>query len=65
MSELHERLTDLEVRYSHQERVVEQLSDLVREQQDTIDALVKQLRRLSESAEANEAAPPHEKPPHY
>ncbi len=60
-----QRLTDLESRYSHLERLVEQLNDLVREQQDTIDLLVNQLRTVRDVVESAEPAPPHAKPPHY
>ena len=65
MSDHTERVTDLEMRYSHLERLVDELSDLVRAQQDTIDALVKQVRELRQGVLAGEQQPPNEKPPHY
>ena len=65
MSDDTDRVTDLEMRYSHLERLVEELSDLVRVQQDTLDGLVKQVRQLREGVLAGEQQPPNEKPPHY
>lgn len=62
------RLIELEIRYSHLERLVEDLSRVVFEQGKTIDLLRVELlrmrsRMLDEGAETN--AGQHEKPPHY
>ena len=62
-----ERLTELEIRYAHLEDFTQQLSELVREQGDTIvrlRAVVEQLvTRLEEggpeAADAAKDAPPH------
>ncbi len=62
--EIAERLTELEIRYSHQEHLLQELSDVLRDQQETIDRLVRAVRTLQETA-PEEGAPPHEKPPHY
>ena len=63
---MEQRLVDLEVRYTHLERLVEELNEVVFAQQQTIDRLVRQLAELAERAEvAGPPAPAAEKPPHY
>lgn len=59
------RLTDLEVRYTHLERQVAELSEVVFAQQRTIDGLVRQL--TATKAEIAQLTPQaaNEKPPHY
>ncbi|HVT08485.1 MAG TPA: SlyX family protein [Polyangia bacterium] len=62
---MESRLTDLEVRYTHLERQVAELSDVVFAQQRVIDGLVRQLT-ATEAAIAHLGAPlTNEKPPHY
>ena len=63
MDALEARITELEIRYTHQEALLQTLSDLIREQQTIIDALARQLRALEGRFE--DEAPPHERPPHY
>ena len=67
---MDERLTDLEIRYSHQEAALDDLTKQVIEQQKTIDSLSRQVRYLAERlgemapsglAPASEETPP----PHY
>ena len=63
MSALEARLTDLEIRYTHQEELVEQLSDIVRQQQETLDVLRREMSQVLVMVE-----PPtdsNQKPPHY
>lgn len=60
---MEQRLVDLEVRYTHLERLVEELNQVVFAQQQTIDRLVRQLTELGERVEV--ASPAAEKPPHY
>ncbi len=64
MSDVEERVKELEIRYTHQTAVIDTLSELVREQQSAIDALRKALNQLRESMPGEEP-PPHEAPPHY
>lgn len=60
------RVVDLEVRYSVLEDVVEQLSDLVREQQEQIEALRSAVKQMYGQLEALSGdSTPHERPPHY
>lgn len=57
-----DRLTDLEVRYVHQARLLEELSGVLFEQQRTIEALERRVREL-EDRQGDDAG--SEKPPHY
>jgi uncharacterized coiled-coil protein SlyX len=62
---MESRLVDLEVRYTHLERQVAELSEVVFEQQRTIDGLLRQLTSAkAEIAQLGEPAT-NEKPPHY
>ena len=63
-ADLARRVVELEIRYAHQEDLLQQLSDVVREQQETIDGLAAALRALQSASKPDEA-PLHEKPPHY
>lgn len=63
------RVTDLEVRYSYLEDLVEQLSDLVRDQADQIGRLEKTVRDLKDMIDqaglGSDIDPGHHPPPHY
>lgn len=63
------RLTEVEVRYSYLERLVEDLSQAFYEQQRLIDKLSTRLEHveslLAETLEDPSQRLPHEKPPHY
>lgn len=62
---MQERLIDIEIRYTHLERQMEELSSVLFAQQKTITALEQRVRELeAQRPEANEAFP-QEKPPHY
>jgi SlyX protein len=68
--ETEHRLVDLESRLSHQERMAEELSEVVARQALTIDVLTAQIRRLTgrmaEIAEGWSRSPQDDKPPpHY
>lgn len=58
----NERLTDLEVRYAHQARLLDELSGVLFEQQRTIEGLERRVRELEDRL-GDEAG--SEKPPHY
>ncbi len=66
---MESRLTDLEIRYAHQEATLESLSETVLQQQRLLQTLSEELRRLREQlrslspGEAEAAA--DETPPHY
>ena len=59
------RLVDLEVRYTHLERQVAELSDVVFAQQRAIDGLIRQLSSTKVEIEQLSAPVTNEKPPHY
>lgn len=60
-----ERLTEIEIRYTHLERQMEELSGVLFTQQKTITALEQRVRDLeTRSPDAGEPIL-SEKPPHY
>ena len=58
-----ERLTEIENRYSHLERYVDELNGVVVAQSQLIDSMRRELARLSERVLAHEGSA--ETPPHY
>lgn len=55
---LADRVTELEIRYTHQQALTETLSDVIREQQDALDALRRRLARLEDRlADLGEPSP--------
>jgi uncharacterized coiled-coil protein SlyX len=63
MEQGEKRLTELEIRFTHQEVLIDELSELIRSQQSQIDYLVRSAKQLAARVEltTDEA----EKPPHY
>ena len=68
---LEDRLTETETKYAYQEKLLQDLSDVVYDQQQQIDkltqkleGLVSQLNDLSDTV-PQFSAPANEKPPHY
>lgn len=63
------RLTEVETRYTYLERLVQELSTVLHEQQRTIEGLTVRLKRLeasiTEAMDPSREPMPHEKPPHY
>ena len=69
-AETASRIVTLEVRVAHQDRVIEDLNTLVTEQWKQIDALAKQVQRMTDRLQrVEENAPssdtPEPPPPHY
>jgi uncharacterized coiled-coil protein SlyX len=62
---MEDRLVTLEIRYTHLERQVDELSQVVFAQQQVIDRLTKELALLRSRASGVEAGPGPERPPHY
>ena len=62
---MESRLVDLEVRYTHLERQVAELSDVVFAQQRAIDGLLRQLSATQAELSQLSAPVTNEKPPHY
>lgn len=66
--ELQARVTELEVRFMEQQRVVDELSGVVAEQQRQLDAFALQVKRLADKLAADPglvARDADERPPHY
>jgi len=62
-----ERFILLEMKMAYQEKLLQELSDLLREKGREIEQLGARLARLEAAAAAagEEARLPHERPPHY
>ena len=69
MKTLEERLTDLEIRYTEQDDLLQKLSEVVRQQDLLLDELRSAQRRtrehLGELSREFGTDTPNEKPPHY
>jgi SlyX protein len=69
MSAPEARITELEIALAHQERVAEELSDVVREQADRIALLERRFAAMAERVAALEArpdaTPAERRPPHW
>ena len=63
------RITELEIRFSHQDNLLEQLNKLVTEQQMTIDRLLKEVQEMRlafhDLGQPGGAPLGSDKPPHY
>ncbi len=60
---LEARVTDLEIRITHQNELLEQLNEVIYAQQKQIDVLAGKMAGLEK--QATDPAPANEKPPHY
>ncbi|GAB4185274.1 MAG: SlyX family protein [Deltaproteobacteria bacterium] len=58
MSELEQRLIDLEIRFTHQQRLVEELSDVIAADGRQIDELRKEIRLLRQMLQRLEPETP-------
>ena len=66
MNPVDDRLTELEIKASFADDLLEQLNDLVARQQQQIDALQRELIALRQQMRDGPAAgPADERPPHY
>ncbi len=67
MTELEQRLSDLEIKFSYQDDMLSELSMVIADQQKTIDQMRSMLESLSEqnteAAQGRSLA--DDKPPHY
>jgi SlyX protein len=65
---MEDRITDLELRYTHQQELVDELNQALLEANQTIDVLEKRVTRLEQTLEQvlhHVDIPANEKPPHY
>lgn len=68
MSDLEKRINDLEIKFSYQDELVNELNLIVAEQQKKIDdmkTLLKSLCENSSESGAQNSSLPNERPPHY
>ncbi len=54
--ELERRLTDLQIRYTHQDDTLRQLSDVIYQQERAIEALAKRIARCEASPDGDKPA---------
>ena len=61
------RINDLEIRMAHQDQTIADLNEVITAQWKKLDALERQLKRLSAELETMDQAeaPANQKPPHY
>ena len=64
---LEKRLVDIEINLTNQERMLDELSDIIAEQAKTIDFLKKQNEMMVRALQENVVKPQNEEtpPPHY
>lgn len=65
---IEDRLTDLEIKFSHQDHLVEELNKIVSNQQQLIDKLIKEIQDLKISIEGSAQSSrtlEDDVPPHY
>lgn len=64
---LEKRLVDIEINLTNQEKMLDELSDIIAEQSKTIDYLKKQNEMLVRALQENVVKPQNEEtpPPHY
>lgn len=63
---MEQRIVDLEIRFTHQDELLRELSALVYEQRKVIDRMERKVATLEEKLTGGDGGPiPHEKPPHY
>jgi SlyX protein len=60
-----QRLVDLELKFMHQDRLLEELSSVLAAQQKELTRLGSEVAVLRERLRAAESAVPNEPPPHY
>lgn len=65
MQDRDDRLVDLEIRYTHLQRQLDELNGVVFEQQKMIVALTAQVKELRAGLGDLGERQPNEKPPHY
>lgn len=70
MCGMDERITDMEIRYMHMQRTVEELNEVVYRQQQTIDRLEGEMKVLKEQMNLilpslSKGIEEEEPPPHY
>jgi SlyX protein len=67
MTTTETRIQNLEIRMAHQDQTIADLNDVITAQWKKLDALERQLKRMSEELETMDQGdiPANQKPPHY
>ncbi|MCW8931549.1 MAG: SlyX family protein [Gammaproteobacteria bacterium] len=69
MSDIENRVMELEIKNAHQEDTIEQLNQIIIKHQTTLDTLVRHMEQLqnkvSDLQETNTKDSPEPPPPHY
>ena len=64
MNDLEKRINDLEIKFSYQDELLNELNMIVAKQQKKIDEMLNSLKALSDQAMQGDKST-NEKPPHY
>ena len=62
---LEERIVELESRAAYQDKLIEDLDEVIREFSNRVENLESQLKDLKASANAAQISPGDDPPPHY
>jgi uncharacterized coiled-coil protein SlyX len=65
MSELENRIVNLEAIVSYQDQMLEDLNAVVIAQQKSLDGLLRELQKVKESLVPMDHEPDNRRPPHY
>jgi SlyX protein len=67
MTTTETRIQNLEIRMAHQDQTIADLNDVITAQWKKLDALERQMKRMSEELETMDQGdiPANQKPPHY
>lgn len=65
MLSIEERIVELEIRYTHQNQLVEDLSLELFKANEQIRVLQEWVKSSTKEASTSTTLPPNEKPPHY
>ena len=64
-TDLEKRLVELEIKYTHQEELLDQLNKIVAKQDHFIEKINKELNEIKLSSIQSQESVGNEKPPHY
>jgi len=65
VDDIERRVIELEIKLTHQDRLLEELNEVVIEQRATIDALERRMAMVDKALFELKDDPANERPPHY
>jgi len=65
MNEIEKKIIDLEIKFTHQDDLIDQLNKIVTKHEFTIDKLFKDINDLKLALSSGQGELTNEKPPHY